>query len=250
LAQNIYDDAAFFAGYSQFPRSRDGLAAAGEWPALRAMLPPIAGLRVLDLGCGFGAFCRWAVEGGAAKVVGIDLSERMLETARQRSPGLPIRYQPADLDDFELPGEKFDLVFSSLAVHYVADFDALCARVRNLLVDGGKFVFSMEHPIYAARANPEWTLDSAGNRAFLVSNYLSEGERLTDWIATGVVKHHRLISTCINNLHGNGFRLDWIDEWGPSDAQLAAHPHWIDDSLRPLFLLIAAGADSPGPAHA
>jgi SAM-dependent methyltransferase len=249
LAQNIYDDAAFFEGYSQFPRSREGLAAAGEWPALRAMLPPIEGLRVLDLGCGFGAFCRWATENGASRVVGLDLSERMLETARQRSGALPIRYERADLESFELPGQVFDLVFSSLAMHYVADFDTLCRRVRQLLVNGGKFVFSMEHPIYAARANPEWTIDANGNRAFVVSNYLSEGERLTDWIASAVVKHHRLISTCINSLQENGLRLDWIDEWGPSDAQLAGHPDWIDDRLRPIFLLIAASADTSRPAR-
>ena len=60
MTQNIYDDSGFFEGYSQLPRSVHGLAAAPEWPALRAHLPDMKGLRVLDLGCGFGWFCRWA----------------------------------------------------------------------------------------------------------------------------------------------------------------------------------------------
>ena len=60
MPQNIYDDPAFFAGYSEFRRSREGLAGAPEWPTLRSMLPPMNGVHVLDLGCGFGAFARWA----------------------------------------------------------------------------------------------------------------------------------------------------------------------------------------------
>jgi 2-polyprenyl-3-methyl-5-hydroxy-6-metoxy-1,4-benzoquinol methylase len=62
MTQNIYDDEVFFVGYSQLPRSIHGLDGAPEWPALRSMLPAFAGHRVLDLGCGFGWFSRWARE--------------------------------------------------------------------------------------------------------------------------------------------------------------------------------------------
>ncbi len=77
MAQNIYDDPEFFAGYSRLPRSLDGLDGAPEWPALRAMLPPLRGRRVLDLGCGFGWFSRWARQQGAAQVMGLDVSEKL-----------------------------------------------------------------------------------------------------------------------------------------------------------------------------
>ena len=70
MAQNIYDDPTFFAGYSQLPRQVHGLDAAPEWPALRTMLPDLTGKRVVDLGCGFGWFARWAREHGAASVLG------------------------------------------------------------------------------------------------------------------------------------------------------------------------------------
>lgn len=69
MSHNLYDDPAFFAGYSQLARSREGLAGAPEWPALRAMLPPLEGKRVLDLGCGFGAFSRWVRKMDAADVM-------------------------------------------------------------------------------------------------------------------------------------------------------------------------------------
>ena len=57
MAQNIYDNPAFFEGYAQLPRSVQGLDGAPEWPALRAMLPELRDQRVLDLGCGYGWFC-------------------------------------------------------------------------------------------------------------------------------------------------------------------------------------------------
>lgn len=239
MAQNIYDDAAFFAGYSQFPRSREGLAAAYEWPALRAMLPDVRGLRILDLGCGFGAFARWAVENGAAEVTGIDLSEKMLAEAARRGPGLPIRYERGDLDELDLAGRSFDLVFSSLAVHYVADFERLLRTIHAALPHGGRFVFSTEHPLYAARANPEWSEDGA----FRLRDYLVEGPRTTQWVVDGVVKHHRVISTMIRALHGTGFSLADIEEWGPDDALLASHPDFIEHRIRPMFLLLAARAE-------
>ena len=79
MTQNIYDNDDFFAGYSKLGRSVEGLDGAAEWPALRALLPDRAGARVLDLGCGFGWFCRWARGAGAAEVCGLDVSEKMLE---------------------------------------------------------------------------------------------------------------------------------------------------------------------------
>jgi SAM-dependent methyltransferase len=82
MTQNIYDDPLFFATYSRLGRSVDGLAGAPEWPSMRSLLPDMHGSRSLDLGCGFGWFCRWAREHGAAQVLGLDVSERMLARAR------------------------------------------------------------------------------------------------------------------------------------------------------------------------
>src|SRR4051812_21426787 len=50
----LYDRPDLFEAYSRLPRSTFGLGAAPEWPALRRMLPDMPGLRVVDLGCGFG----------------------------------------------------------------------------------------------------------------------------------------------------------------------------------------------------
>ena len=93
MAQNIYDNDEFFAGYARLPRSVKGLEGAPEWPALRALLPDLHGRKVLDLGCGYGWFCRWARKAGAAGVLGIDVSEKMLARARADSSDPAITYQ-------------------------------------------------------------------------------------------------------------------------------------------------------------
>lgn len=242
MAQNIYDDEAFFEGYSRFPRSREGLNAAGEWPALRAMLPELAGMDVLDLGCGFGYYCRWAAEQGARTVTGFDLSEKMLAQAAAVCAGFPVTLERADLETADLGVERFDLAFSSLAVHYIADFDGFMARVRRALRDGGRFVFSMEHPVFAARSDPEFVTRADGRQVAAVDEYLREGERRTNWIADGVVKYHRLISTTIMSLKRAGFELEAIDEWAASDADIAAHPEWAKERYEPMFLLFATRA--------
>jgi len=240
VPQNIYDQPDFFAGYSQFRRSREGLAGAPEWPTLRDMLPPIAGLRVLDLGCGFGAFARWARVMGAERVLGVDLSQNMLDRARAETHDPAVTYLQGDIEQLQLADSTFDLVYSSLALHYVESFAAVCATVQRLLTPGGYFVFSVEHPIFTAPSNPAWQTDPSGATIWPLNNYLREGPRVTDWLTTGVVKQHRTIASYVSGLLEHGFQLTHLEEWGPNAAQIAEHPEWADELHRPPFLLVGA----------
>ena len=146
MAQNIYDDPEFFAGYSGLQRQVSGLAGAPEWPTLRAMLPPLAGKEVVDLGCGFGWASRYMRERGAASVLGYDLSENMLARARADTSDKAIEYRIADLETLVLAPDSFDVVYSSPAFHYVEDFDRLAKMMHRALRPGGSLVFSIEHP--------------------------------------------------------------------------------------------------------
>lgn len=91
------------------------------------MLPPITGLRVVDLGCGYGWFCRWAQQQGASQITGFDISQRMLAQAREMTRGDEIVYRYADLQTLTLPANSCDLVYSSLALHYLPDIAPLFA---------------------------------------------------------------------------------------------------------------------------
>jgi SAM-dependent methyltransferase len=222
VTQNVYDDEKFFEAYDRLPRSIQGLDGAPEWPALRALLPPLDGRRVLDLGCGFGWFCRWAREHGAARVLGVDVSERMLARATAETHDPAIVYVRTDLERLELPAVGFDLAYSSLALHYVEDLARLLTRVHAALAPGGALVFSVEHPLCTA-----------------LGNYLDEGPRATDWLVAGVIKQHRTIATYVDLLLRAGFALAHLDEWGPSPEQIASHPEWANERQRPPFLLVA-----------
>lgn len=239
MTQNIYDDEAFFESYATLARSQHGLKGAPEWPAMRAMLPGIKGAAVLDLGCGYGWFCRFAAEAGAAEVTGIEISERMLAKARANTENASVTYERGDMEDLTLPAGRYDLVYSSLAFHYVMNFDSLVAEIAKTLKPCGRLVFSMEHPLFTAPARQEWREDG-GRKIWALDNYLIEGPRETDWLGARVVKQHRSMATVLNTMTGAGFVLLCLEEWGPSDAQVAEWPELADERLRPTFLLLSA----------
>lgn len=244
MTQNIYDDPTFFEGYSRLNRSVQGLDGAPEWPALRALLPGLRGLRVLDLGCGYGWFCRWAAEQGAAAVEGVDVSVRMLERARAMTQPsrshADIAWRRADLETLDTPEAAFDVVYSSLAFHYVEHLAALLRTVHRALVPGGRLVFSIEHPIYMAPRAPDFCLDDDNNKSWLLDSYQMEGPRVTNWLADGVVKQHRTLGTLVNTLIDCGFTLSRLIEWGPTQAQVDAMPALAEERERPMMLLIGA----------
>jgi SAM-dependent methyltransferase len=240
MAQNIYDNPDFFAGYSRIPRQVRGLDGAPEWPAIRAMLPALSGKRVVDLGCGFGWASRWMCEQGAASVLGLDLSENMIGRARAdtRDPG--VEYRIADLEVLDLPKAAFDLAYSALTFHYIGDFDRLVRVLHQALVPGGHLVFTIEHPIFMAATHPHWIADEDGRKTWPVNRYSVEGERRTDWFAKGVIKHHRTIGTTLNTLIRAGFEILGVEEFAPSRQQIAQAPELAEELERPMMLLVSA----------
>ena len=115
-----------------------------------------------------------------------------------------------------MPEASCDLVYSSLAFHYIERLDALLAEVHRALVVGGRLVFSVEHPIYTAPSNPGWSVDPTGRKTWPVDGYLNEGARSTDWLTKGVIKQHRTIGTYLGLLLRGGFTISHVEEWGPS----------------------------------
>jgi SAM-dependent methyltransferase len=179
-------------------------------------------------------------EAGARRVLGLDVSNRMLAQARAQNSGLGITYDCVDLEHLSLPTASFDLAYSSLALHYVKDLAAVVGCVHDSLVDGGRFVFSIEHPIYMASRAPQWLMDACGRASWPVDGYCREGPRTTNWLADSVVKQHRTIATTLNTLIRAGFVIRHVQEFGPSQDQVAALPELKLERERPMFLIVSA----------
>ena len=128
--QNIFDNEVFFEGYKDLRNREKNANNLFEIPALFSLLPELKGLRILDLGCGFGEHCKDYIRMGAEKVVGIDISEKMLEVAKVENSDPKITYLNLAMEDLnEIDGE-FDLVISSLALHYIEDFDGVLKNIN------------------------------------------------------------------------------------------------------------------------
>lgn len=241
MKENKYDDDKFFEQYSRFPRSVDGLSAAGEWLELEKLLPDFKGKRVLDIGCGFGWHCIYAAEHGAAQVTGTDISEKMLAVAREKTHFANVNYVRIAMEDLNFPAESFDAVISSLAFHYTPDFFDICRCVASCLTVGGSFVFSVEHPVFTAQGKQDWIYDETGKPEFWpVDNYFTEGERSSVFLGESVTKYHKTLTSYLNTLIKTGFAITAVVEPEPAAHLIDSVPGMRDELRRPMMLLVSS----------
>ncbi|WP_213997392.1 class I SAM-dependent methyltransferase [Tepidanaerobacter syntrophicus] len=241
MKQNKYDDDTFFNKYSNMDRSKNGLEGAGEWHELKNMLPDFKDKRVLDLGCGFGWHCRYAVENGARSVIGIDISQKMLSEAKSKTKCGNIEYICMPIEDIDFPEESFDVVISSLALHYIKSFEDVLDRVYKCLSRGGDFIFSVEHPIFTAQGPQDWYYDDKGNILhWPVDHYFTEGIRNAKFLGEEVIKYHRTLTTYLNSLIKIGFEITGVVEPEPAENMLNTVPGMLDELRRPMMLLVSA----------
>lgn len=241
MKENKYDNQNFFEKYSQFPRSVEGLNAAGEWHELKKMIPNLKEKRILDIGCGFGWHCIYAAEQGASYVLGTDISEKMLAVAKEKNTFDHVEYRQMAMEDMDFPADSFDVVISSLAFHYTPDFLAVCKSISNSLTAGGEFVFSVEHPAFTAFGTQDWFYDNEGEIAhWPVDRYFFEGKREAIFLGENVIKYHKTLTTYLNSLLQAGFIITRVVEPQPAEHLLDTVPGMRDELRRPMMLLVSA----------
>ena len=241
MKQNKYDDNIFFEKYSNMEHSKNGLEAAGEWHELKKLLPNFQNKRVLDLGCGFGWHCRFAVENGAKSVVGIDISQKMLSEARNKTSSEKIQYICMPIEEIDFPINSFDIVISSLTFHYIQSFEDVLSKVSKCLTNGGDFVLSVEHPIFTAQGPQDWHYDNQGNKLhWPVDQYFTEGARRAVFLGEEIVKYHKTLMTYLNGLIKSGFEITGIVEPKLAEELLNTVPGMLDELRRPMMLLVSS----------
>ena len=80
------------------------------------------------------------------KVVGIDVSTKLLDIAKTRFPD--VEFQKMEMTDLRFHDNSFNLIYSSLTFHYAKDWDILLSGIYRVLKENGELFFSTHHPVY------------------------------------------------------------------------------------------------------
>lgn len=200
-------------------------------PRFLEFVPDLAGLSVLDLGCGEGRNTRSIARRGA-HITGVDISSRMIEFARQEESRQPlgIRYEvesSAQLQSFA--DGSFYAAVSTMALMDTPDFPAVAREIFRVLRPGGGFYFSVLHPCFMGR-DSTWAKDDAGRViGRMVPDYWSEEPYTERWGFDAAPSFTILyfpyrLEDYVNGLCAAGFRIERVHEPRPSSAVVEANP--------------------------
>ena len=235
---SFYDDAGVFAAY-QRSRARDETPNDTlERPDILDLIGEVGGRRVLDLGCGDAQIGREMLAAGAEGYVGIEPSVNMVHLAQETLTGTRGQVFQATIEDWSYPPDAFDLVISRLALHYVEHVPSTCDRVFGALRAGGRFVFSVEHPVITS-CHRGWPANEP-RQDWLVDAYHVSGRRVTSWMGQEVVKYHRTVEEYFGGLQQAGFVVEALREARPRRAAFLREETYQRRLRIPLFLLLAA----------
>jgi ubiquinone/menaquinone biosynthesis C-methylase UbiE len=189
-----------------------------ERPALQSLVPSdLAGLTVLDAGCGSGALAEWLLE-HEADVIGVDLSPAMVDEARRRCKGRG-RFLVADLaEPLALEPDSVDGITCSLALHYLEDWDVALTSFAKVLRAGGWAVLSLDHP-----CGPPLPSQRGGYfDTELVSDKWKKADvEVTQWF------WRRPLSAVVEAFADHGFLVERLVEAQPSPQALARFPEQL-----------------------
>ncbi len=193
------------------------------------------GEQVLDIGCGEGRFSR-LLAGLGAEVTGLDLTESLVERARELAVGGD-EYLVGNAETLADVGDgSFDLAVSYIVLVDLLDYRGSIEAAYRVLRPGGRFVVCNIHPMRSAV--PYGWINQGGRKLFYaVDNYWDEGPREFEWWGRSFVNMHRTLSSYVSAFVRAGFVLEGLDEPTPSEAQLAENPSFDDEFRSPNFIV-------------
>lgn len=242
--QNVYDN-KFGSEYDKMRLENKGLNANDliEIPNFRKMMPNVKDKTILDLGCGYGEEDLYYSK-DAKYILGTDISEHMIDIANSNNKVNNVDFKVLAMEDINTLNQKFDMVISSLAFHYVEDFSKLIKDIYNILNEDGYLVFSQENPIEMAIVYTDKMKCNniiLDNKCYyLLSDYNINGLREKMWMGQLVKKHHRNFSTIVNTLIEAGFVIEQMLEPIADEEALKKVPKYANQQDRPYFLIIRA----------
>ncbi|MGH7468567.1 MAG: class I SAM-dependent methyltransferase, partial [Longimicrobiales bacterium] len=215
-------------------------------PALLDACAPLAGLRVLDLGCGEGYFSR-ALAGRGAIVTALDISEEQLRSAQEQERSQPLGLQYLQLDARAIatrwPAESFDLVTACMSLQDMNAAELAVQGAASILSDGGRLVFSVPHPCTDTPVR-EWERDASRRKlALKIDRYFDTGESVMHWNMPRLRYEwsspfwRRTLQQWSELLSEAGFLIRRLLEPRPTVEQVRTNPKLDDCARLPYFLV-------------
>lgn len=222
-----------------------------EKPAIQNALPDVTGFSVLSIGCGSGVDTQWLVEHGASRVVGIDISANLIDIAKRRYPKR--EFHEMDMESLTFADFEFDLLYSSLAIHYLDDWTTALKEALRVLKPGGAYVFSCNHPVESAQEHVDTELsksvllgrsvERATEARTIYGNYLSADGNGTRKLTTrvngmAVVMFHKTFGAMVREITAAGFVIERVIEPQPLPNMQTVDPkHYEQLTRNPTFMI-------------
>ena len=224
-------------------------------PAFFDMLPEVAGLSGLDIGCGEGHNTRLLAKRGA-RVTAIDISQVFIQYAKQSEEKEPlgIDYKVASAVDLPFDGAEFDFAVAFMSLMDIPETDRVLSQAHRVLRPGGFFQFSIEHPCFATPHRRNLRNENGLTYAIEVGDYFRnlQGD-IAEWIFGATPpevrkgqrrfktpRFTRTVSQWLNLLTDTGFVIERVEEPRPSDETVQSCPDMQDAQVVAYFLHIRA----------
>jgi ubiquinone/menaquinone biosynthesis C-methylase UbiE len=200
-------------------------------PCVEELLGDVRNKKLLDAGCGEGYLARYYAKKGAF-VTAIDLSQRLIETAKKltKKENVVVEYKVANICNLDsIPDEEYDIILSNLVLLNIPCLDDSFREFYRILRKDGYLVFSIVHPAFNFYGPGSWEMGEknpdTGRREgiyFKIDNYFDEKEfqrywttRQGDKFPAVISFFHRTLSTYLNNLFTTGLNLQSLSEPKP-----------------------------------
>ena len=217
-------------------------------PNVLRLLGVKAGEAVFDLACGQGFFSREIFKAGA-RVTGVDLSPKLIELAKTRSPK-EIKFFAAPADKFPfLPDASFEKVVCILAIQNIKNVAGALAESVRVLKRGGRFLMVMNHPAFRIPKRSSWGTDPIKKIQYRrVDEYISESESAIEMhpgleVEANTVSFHRPLQFYFKALSKAGFAVTRLEEWTSNKQSQPGPAANMENKARkefPLFLALEA----------